>query len=143
MVDQFTLVEIAGERLLNGQQGSRHLEELAFAHPTDTITIHEALAELTSADGPVLAERTVRRWRLILSEEVLNGEQNDEEFLVAVERLWADVGYPHDMEGMIYYMPMPDDTELENLSVAERRHVLRQRFVRFIEREFSELTNRA
>ena len=76
-----------------------------------------------------------QKLRYILLNNLRNTIRNDGELLEKVEEVYAEFGYPQDMESFISYMPTNDDYDPSIHTLEENNNHLKELFFVFLEKE--------
>lgn len=114
-LDDAGVVGVAEAALVRGETLVAPMDELALLLSDDYGRIPELIAEVS--DGPGLPGRV---WLYLALAWVHANKQEFADPLGIVEMLYADFGYPSEIEGIVRYMPTPPG-EASGLEAIEDR----------------------
>jgi hypothetical protein len=84
-------------------------------------------------EGSSVWDQEWRKWRFCILSTMVKNITDEQELLATVEGLYADFGYPKDMEPFIYYMPQSDENA--GLTPNEACQLLIKKIINFLAEE--------
>lgn len=114
------------------------LYDLVSAGPADTEEVRQALEGLS---GNALTETAlaVRRWRYLVLRHAIDATHDRLQIMQEIERVYADFGYPPEMEGLIYYMHPTDGYDPSVHTLEENQERILRLAMEFLDSEGQQL----
>lgn len=110
LIDWHVVKSMAIEKL---SSDSDQPNELAILSSDDPLELASSLRNLASSEPQELEADIRSKWLRIILADLLGRRDEVTDPLVEVERIYADFGYPEEIEGFVRYMPASDGYDPE------------------------------
>lgn len=114
------IVAIAMDRLLLGSDNPIEIN-LAGLGKSDTSQIGELLRILANGESGQIENTSERKWLFLVLLWLFENKDSISDPLAEIELIYANFGYPSEIEGFVGYMPVTDGYDPSQHSIEENR----------------------
>ena len=104
LLDMPAVVELGADRLIAGSDNPAEVE-LASLRKSEIGEAEILLRRLAQIEPATSESEISRKWLFLRMSWIYEGKSSNEEKLGEAESVYADFGYPHEVEGFIRHMP--------------------------------------
>jgi hypothetical protein len=105
-VNDRSVVQLAEQLLAAGSPVSAPAEELALLLSADYDRVPDLVAEMEESDLSAPSEQT-KVWLYLVLAWIYDHRDEFADPLAEIETVYADFGYPEEIEGLVRYLPAP------------------------------------
>ncbi len=114
------VVAIAEDRLLLGSDNPMEIE-LACLGKSETQQVGELLRALADDESEDTGSASYKKWLFLVLAWLFENRDAVPDPLIEVESIYADFGYPPEIEGFVYYKPATDGYDPSQHSIKENK----------------------